>query len=94
MLFFCHEPNNCLGFHFRRQEPIGCYIVDFVCYEKKIIIEVDGGQHSEQGIYDHRREEWLKNQGFRILRFWNTDILLNFKGVMQKIYNEIITPSP
>lgn len=75
------------GLHFRRQAPIGRYIVDFVCYEKKLIIEVDGGQHnSEQGIRkDLTRTEWLNSQGFHVLRFWNNDISNNLEGVLTSI---------
>ncbi|MBN2000015.1 endonuclease domain-containing protein [candidate division KSB1 bacterium] len=73
--------------------PIGHYIVDFVCHEKKIIIEVDGGQHFNQTESDRHRDQWLTNQGFRILRFWNTEVLLNFQGVLQKIYMEPCEPS-
>ena len=69
------------GNKFRRQQPIGKYIVDFVCFEKKLIVEVDGGQHNEQVIYDSERNEWLKKQGFRILRFWNNQILKEIDGV-------------
>jgi len=73
---------NFLGLKFRRQEPIGNYIVDFVCYEKKIIIELDGGQHNEFREKDIPREKWLEKQGFKILRFWNTDIIKNINGVL------------
>jgi very-short-patch-repair endonuclease len=59
---------------FRRQQPLGDYIVDFVCLEKKLIIELDGGQHIEQEEYDSRRTHWLEEQGFRVLRFWNHDV--------------------
>jgi len=69
------------GNKFRRQQPIGKYIVDFVCFEKKLIVEVDGGQYNEQVIYDSERNEWLKKQGFRILRFWNNQILKEIDGV-------------
>jgi len=69
------------GNKFRRQQPIGKYIVDFVCFEKKLIVEVDGGQHNEQVIYDSERNEWLKKQGFRILRFWNNQVLKEIDGV-------------
>ena len=79
----------CLGFHFRRQKPIGRYIVDFVCYQKNIIIEVDGGGHDQNKVHDHLRDEWLKNHGFRVLRFWNTEVLLNLQGVLQKIVQEL-----
>ena len=59
------------GHKFRRQQSLGPYIVDFVCLEKRLIIEVDGGQHSEQKAYDAERNTWLEVQGFHVLRFWN-----------------------
>jgi len=76
--------NNC---RFRRQFPIGKYIVDFVCREKKLIIEVDGGQHNEENtvIYDAKRSEFLEKQGYKVLRFWNNDIDNNMDGVYVEI---------
>ena len=62
------------GCKFRRQMPIGKYIVDFVCLEKRLIIELDGGQHALQIEYDVQRTEWLKSQGFKVMRFWNNDV--------------------
>ena len=73
------------GFKFRRQQPLGRYIVDFVCLEKRMIIEVDGGQHAEDANYDTDRDAWLRNQGFVILRFWNNDVLKNMNGVLEVI---------
>ncbi|MBI4743833.1 MAG: endonuclease domain-containing protein [Actinobacteria bacterium] len=73
------------GMKFRRQEPIGKYIVDFVCFEKKVIIEVDGGQHSEETEKDNERDEWFKIQGFKVLRFWNNEVLTNTEGVLEAI---------
>jgi very-short-patch-repair endonuclease len=72
---------------FRRQEQIGHYIVDFVCYDKKVIIELDGGQHSvpEQREKDEMRDSWLRSQGFSVLRFWDSDVLTNIEGVLEKI---------
>src|ERR1700720_3534990 len=70
-----------LGPRFRRQVPIGPYIVDFVCLERRLVIEVDGGQHSES-ITDDTRTAWLEGQGFRVLRFWNNDVLGNTEGVL------------
>jgi very-short-patch-repair endonuclease len=74
------------GYKFRRQQPIGKYIVDFVCLEKRLIIEVDGGQHDDQGSYDAKRDSWLSSQGFRILRFWNNQIFNELVGVKETIY--------
>jgi very-short-patch-repair endonuclease len=72
---------------FRRQYPIGKYIVDFICLEKKIIIELDGWQHKEekQERYDKERSKFLEKLGFRILRFWNNDVNNNLGGVFLKI---------
>jgi very-short-patch-repair endonuclease len=68
-------------FKFRRQVPIGRFIVDFVCFEARIVIEVDGGQHADSRS-DQRRDRWLTANGFRVLRFWNNEVLRNFEGVM------------
>jgi len=80
-----------LGVKFRRQQPIGKYIVDFVCFEKKLVIEIDGGEHL-QSSRDEIRDEWLQKNGYKVLRFWNNDVLKNTDGVIQTIVNEI-TPS-
>lgn len=75
-----------LGFGFRRQHRIGDYIVDFVCLPLRLIVEVDGGQHNgEQKAYDDRRDAWLVDQGYRVLRFWNVDVLRNPDGVVEGI---------
>jgi len=70
-------------FKFRRQQPIGKYVVDFVCFEHKIIVEIDGSQHSKSPnqITDAERTSWLESQGFCVLRFWNNDVLNNLDGV-------------
>jgi len=73
------------GCRFRRQVPLGPYIADFVCYEARLTIEVDGGQHAEGADSDHRRTAWLESQGFRVLRFWNADVLSNLDGVVDAI---------
>ena len=77
------------GTNFRRQAPIGRYIADFACHTSKIVIEVDGGQHAEeiQERRDEGRTEWLLSQGYRVIRFWNTDVLLNMRGVLDQIYS-------
>ena len=87
------------GYKFRRQQPLGKYIVDFVCLEKKAIIELDGGQHAEQSSYDAKRDAWLRDQGFSVLRFWNNDVLQNLSGVKDAILSNIentpfLNPSP
>jgi adenine-specific DNA-methyltransferase len=77
------------GAKFRRQVPIGNYIVDFVCQEAKLVVELDGGQHTEQVAYDTARSEWLATVGYRVLRFWNTDLTENEEGVLTATVNEL-----
>lgn len=72
------------GYQFRRQAPIGRYIVDFACFAKKLVIEVDGGQHADNQR-DVARTQWLESQGFQVIRFWNNDILANSEGVRRAI---------
>lgn len=72
------------GYSFRRQEDIGKYVVDFVCYEKKLIVEADGSQHLDSESY-RVRDAWIESQGFRVLRFWNSDVLKNTEGVLEAI---------
>ena len=75
------------GIKFRRQEPIGIYIVDFVSFEKKLIVEIDGGQHNieENKANDKVRTQWLESQGFRVIRFWNNEVFTNLEGVITLI---------
>ena len=73
---------------FRRQCPFGAYVVDFICIEKKIIIEIDGGQHNEpkQQEYDEKRSAYFNKLGYRVLRFWNNEVFCQFDVVMDLIY--------
>ena len=73
------------GHKFRRQQPIGRFIVDFVCMPKKLVIELDGGQHSTQKAYDEQRDQFLKERGYRVLRFWNSVVFENCYGVLESI---------
>ncbi|MGE0612166.1 MAG: endonuclease domain-containing protein [Hyphomicrobiales bacterium] len=75
------------GFHFRRQVPIDHLIVDFACFSRRLVIEVDGGQHGmQQGLRaDMKRDEYLAGQGFCVVRVWNNDVLDNSDGVMHRI---------
>jgi len=70
------------GFRFRRQHPLGPYVVDFFCAEAKLVVEVDGGQHADDG---DTRTRWLAARGYRVIRFWNNDVLANTEGVLQMI---------
>ncbi|WP_305041759.1 endonuclease domain-containing protein [Geoalkalibacter sp.] len=73
------------GLKFRRQEQIGRFIVDFVCYSKGVVIEADGGQHLQEKGKDEERSQWLNSQGFTVMRFWNHEILTNIDGVLESI---------
>jgi len=77
------------GYKFRRQHPLGQYVVDFVCLETMLVIEVDGGQHAESIRRDERRTAFLEKQGFRVLRFWNNEVLGNINGVIATIMRVI-----
>jgi len=84
------------GVKFRRQEPIGRYIADFLSYERKLIIELDGSPHLEieNQEQDKERGEWLKSQGYTILRFWNRQVIRNMEGVLAEIRRRTNRPSP
>ncbi len=93
--------NQFYNLKFRRQYPIGNYIVDFVCKEEKIIIEIDGGQHNDDNNIklDNERTKFLEEKGFRVIRFWNNDIDDNLEGVFLKLKTIIVdnggeNPSP
>jgi len=81
--------------HFRRQVHLGRYIVDFACHALKIVIEIDGGQHAEQSKRDARRTQFLESEGYRVLRFWNNEVLGNIDGVLEVIQRTVLTtPTP
>jgi very-short-patch-repair endonuclease len=79
------------GTHFRRQVPLGSYIVDFACLRAGLVIEVDGSQHGEEEHErrDAARTRWLESAGYRVLRFWNSDVSGNISGVLERIYSEL-----
>jgi very-short-patch-repair endonuclease len=81
------------GLKVKRQEQLGDYIVDFVCFGARLIVEADGSQHSESAR-DAKRDAWLADQGFRILRFWNNEILGNTEGVARLILDAAFPPLP
>jgi len=80
------------GFRFRRQQPIGDFVVDFVCLERKLVIEVDGGQHAleDENSSDKRRDKWLSEEGYKVLRFWNNEVLTNIEGVLEVIRESLV----
>ena len=75
--------NRSLGTHFRRQAPIGRFIADFADYGRRLVVEIDGGHHG--GVGDQARDEFLAGQGFRVLRFWNSEVTGNLDGVLQRV---------
>jgi len=82
---------------FRRQQPVGNYIVDFVCYDKKLVIELDGGQHAKNKAKDIKRDKWLQEHGFKVLRLWNNEVLCNVEGVLEAVKKSALfhpPPSP
>ena len=81
------------GAKFRRQQPIGPYVVDFCCWQAKLVIEVDGGQHADNPE-DDRRTQWLSERGWRVIRFWNNEVLDNLEGVRTAITAALTAPSP
>jgi very-short-patch-repair endonuclease len=77
------------GFKFRRQHMIGPYICDFVCPEAAIVVELDGSQHLEAAAYDSRRDDFLRSRGFRVLRFWNGQVLSETDNVIETIFEAL-----
>ena len=96
-LWYLLRAHRFRGYKFKRQLPVGPYIVDFVCLAERLVIEVDGGQHSESRS-DLHRDLWLKDQGFRVLRFWNNEVLNNSDGMLEVILKHLgaasTAPSP
>jgi very-short-patch-repair endonuclease len=82
------------GFRFRRQVPLGPYVVDFTCMSARLIMELDGGQHAERTEHDERRTAWLASIGFRVLRFWNGEVFTNTEGVLETIRLTLLNPPP
>jgi 5-methyltetrahydrofolate--homocysteine methyltransferase len=78
------------GLRFRRQHPIGPYIADFVCLEKRLVVEVDGELHAldDQIEHDRRRTAWLESEGYRVIRFWSNEVMDNIGGVVEAIMHE------
>jgi very-short-patch-repair endonuclease len=83
-LWYQVRSRSLYGAKFVRQEPVGPYIVDFACREHRVIVEVDGGQHAENER-DAVRDRWLHDHGYRVLRFWNNDVIENIDGVLETI---------
>jgi very-short-patch-repair endonuclease len=99
-LWYHLRAHRFLGRKFKRQKPMGRYVVDFVCLEEKLIIELDGGQHAENVEYDHVRDSWLRSEGYTVLRFWNNELINEMEGVLERIRlvfdsgSQTLSPSP
>ena len=92
-LWYYLSASRIMGLKFKRQKPLGPYIVDFVCLEGKLIIELDGGQHAENIPYDQKRDAWLCKQGHTVLRFWNNELFNQTESVLEKI-RITLSPTP
>lgn len=88
-LWACLRNEQLDGIKFRRQHPIGYYIVDFYCAQAKLVIEIDGDSHAEQVEYDLERTAWLENQGYRVIRYTNRDIKEILPAVLEGILEEV-----
>ncbi|WP_188448877.1 endonuclease domain-containing protein [Sphingomonas psychrolutea] len=83
------------GLKFSRQMPVGPYICDFLCRTIGLVVEIDGGQHGEAAAYDEARTRFIENEGYRVLRFWNNEVLENMEGVLTRIVETARTmPTP
>src|SRR4029077_17076334 len=93
-LWFALKDRRFAAFKFRRQVPIGPYIADFLCFESRLIIEVDGGRHADS-VRDGDSDNWLVRNEFRVLRYWNNDVLQNLEGVLPSLAEQLDrTPHP
>ena len=97
-LWYHLRAHRFMGRKFKRQKPIGHYVVDCACLEEKLVIELDGGQHAESIEYDKERDSWLRSQGFMVLRFWNNELMDEMDSVLERIRlvlsHETLSPSP
>ncbi|WP_373488559.1 endonuclease domain-containing protein [Blastomonas sp.] len=93
-LWSCLRAGRLNGFKFRRQVTIGTYIADFVCPSAKLIVEIDGSQHAEQTIYDAQRTAFLVGEGYRVIRFWNDEVLGSCDDVIEAILHHLTVASP
>lgn len=93
-LWFYLRAHRFMALKFKRQKPVGHYIVDFICFTPKLIVEVDGGQHADQVAYDRRRDTYLQGEGFTVLRFWNNQVLNETEAVLESIRQTVVALSP
>lgn len=94
-LWYHLRAHRFMGLKFKRQKPMGRYIVDFICEGRRLIIEIDGGQHAEQEGYDRHRDAWLRSQGYMVLRFWNNEVMQELEAVLEQIRSTLtLSPAP
>ena len=92
-LWYALRDRRFAGYKFRRQVPVGPYIADFICYSARLVIEVDGGQHAGS-VRDARRDRWFAQNGFRVPRFWNNEVLQNLEGVWTVVFEAVQQSTP
>lgn len=94
LLWFHLRDRRLANFKFRRQRPIGPYFADFACLEAKLVVELDGGQHVEAAAYDENRTRFIEAQGYRVLRFWNHEVLTQTDAVRERILQALQEDNP
>ena len=94
LLWRCLRQRQLNGWKFRRQYPIAGFIADFACIEQRLVMELDGGQHAERSAYDANRTAVMASYGFRVLRFWNNEVMSNLEGVVAVIGGAAVQPHP
>jgi very-short-patch-repair endonuclease len=92
-LWFALRDRRFADFKFRRQVPLGPFIADFVCFDARVVVEVDGGQHAES-TKDARRDQWFAREGFLVSRYWNNDVLRNLEGVLTSLLETLLARTP
>ena len=92
-LWFALRDRRFVDYKFRRQVPVGPFIADFVCYDARVVVEVDGGQHAESAR-DAQRDQWFAAHGFVVVRFWNNDVLRNLEGVLTLLLETLHQRAP
>ncbi|KLN54142.1 endonuclease domain-containing protein [Variovorax paradoxus] len=94
LLWYHLRDRRLANFKFRRQRPIGPYFADFACLEAKLVVELDGGQHVEAAGYDENRTRFIEAQGYRVLRFWNNEVLTQTDAVRERILQALQEDNP
>ena len=92
-LWLCLRARQLSSAKFRRQYPIGPFITDFCCFEHRLVLEIDGSQHAFQAAADERRSAFLKSRGYKVLRFWDNEVIENIDGVLQQIAHALEEPN-